>query len=94
MVELRTAAAARAPRSLTVALPPGYAIILRMSILEIENAIRQLPPEKVNELLGWLAEYHADIWDKEIAEDLEAGRLDTLLDEVDTEIGAGLAKPL
>ena len=65
-----------------------------MSIVEIENAIRQLPPEKVNELVEWLADYHAELWDKQIAEDLDAGRFDSLLDEIDAEIGAGLAKPL
>ena len=65
-----------------------------MSIIEIENAIKKLPPEKVNELMDWFAEYHSETWERQIAEDLEAGRLDSILDEVEAEIGAGLAKPL
>ncbi|MGI8642146.1 MAG: hypothetical protein ACR2MG_19625 [Pyrinomonadaceae bacterium] len=65
-----------------------------MSIKEIETAITQLPAKEVSELMSWLERYHAQIWDKQIANDLEAGRLDSLLAEVDKEYEAGLAKPL
>ncbi len=65
-----------------------------MSIKEIETAITQLSADKVRELMSWLERYHAQIWDKQIADDLEAGRLDSLLAEVDKEYEAGLAKPL
>ena len=65
-----------------------------MSINEIETAIKQLPPEEVSELMSWLERYHAQIWDKQIADDLDAGRLDSVLAEVDKEYEAGLAKPL
>ena len=65
-----------------------------MSITEIEAAIVQLPAEEIDKLMSWLENYHAEIWDKRIADDLDAGRLDALLDEVDKEIEAGLATPL
>ena len=65
-----------------------------MSITEIEAAIVQLPAEEVDKLISWLENYHVEIWDKQIANDLNAGRLDALLDEVDKEIEAGLATPL
>lgn len=65
-----------------------------MSILEIEDAIRQLPPEKVNELMQWFVKYHAEVWDKEIADDLNSGRLDRLIAEVETEIASDQAEPL
>ena len=65
-----------------------------MSIAEIETAIQQLPADQVSELMTWLARYHEQVWDKQIADDLESGRLDSLLAEVDAEIEAGLAKPL
>ena len=65
-----------------------------MSIVEIENAIKQLSPEKVNELMEWFVKYHAEIWDDQIADDLEAGSLDPVLADVDSEIAAGKAKPL
>ena len=65
-----------------------------MSITEIEDAIKDLPPEKVRELMDWFVKYHADVWDDEIARDLETGRLDSILTEVDSDISSGVAKPL
>lgn len=65
-----------------------------MSVKEIEAAIIQLPAQDLAELMVWLENYHAQVWDKQIAEDLEAGRLDALLAEVDKEYEAGLGKPL
>lgn len=60
-----------------------------MSLKEVEIAIAQLLPKELAELMAWLEEYHAQVWDKQIEEDLEAGRLDALLAEVDKECGAG-----
>ncbi len=65
-----------------------------MSVKEIEAAIVQLPVQDVTALMSWLAEHHAEIWDKQIEEDLDLGKLDALLAEVDQEYEAGLAKPL
>ena len=65
-----------------------------MSIKEIEEAITRLPAKDVAELMAWLAEYHAQLWDQQIEEDLEAGRLDALLAEVDEEHEKGLGQPL
>ncbi len=65
-----------------------------MSLKEIEAAITQLPAGDLAELMAWLESYHAQAWDKQIEEDLEAGRLDALLDEVDEEYRAGLSQPL
>jgi hypothetical protein len=65
-----------------------------MSIQEIEAAIVRLPAEELAELMVWLEEYHAQVWDKQIEEDLEAGRLDALLTEVDNEYKSGSSRPL
>jgi len=65
-----------------------------MSVKEIEAAITELPSQNVSELLTWLLDYHARLWDEQIEEDLDAGRLDTLLAEVDREYESGLARPL
>jgi hypothetical protein len=65
-----------------------------MSIKEIESAITRLSPQELAELMVWLGEYHESAWDKKIEEDLEAGRLDTVLAEIDQEYEAGLAQPL
>lgn len=65
-----------------------------MSVQEIEIAITQLSSQDVAELLNWLENYHAQLWDEQIEQDLDAGRLDAILDEVDKEYEAGLSKPL
>ncbi|MDY6783112.1 MAG: hypothetical protein SW833_11295 [Cyanobacteriota bacterium] len=65
-----------------------------MSIQELETAIMRLSVREVSELTAWLIEYHQQLWDKQIEEDLENGRLDALLDEVDREYEAGTAKLL
>jgi hypothetical protein len=65
-----------------------------MGIVEIENAIKELPPEKMNELMDWFVKYHSEIWDDKIANDLEDGRLDSVLEKVESEIGSGAAKPI
>ncbi|MBI4771296.1 MAG: hypothetical protein HY784_13025 [Chloroflexi bacterium] len=65
-----------------------------MSITEIETAIARLPAIDLAELMAWLENYCAQVWDKQIEEDLEAGRLDALLAQVDKEYEAGLGHPL
>lgn len=65
-----------------------------MSIAEIENEIKKLSTDKVNKLMEWFADYHAELWDRQIAEDADAGRFESVFAEVDSEIAAGLAKPL
>jgi hypothetical protein len=65
-----------------------------MSVQELEVAITHLPRHELAELMAWLVEYHAKVWDQEIEADLESGRLDAILAEVDRDCEAGLARPL
>ena len=65
-----------------------------MSVTEIEAAITELSPDDLSQLINWLEDYHAKAWDEQIEKDLESGRLDEVLAEVDKEYEAGLAKPL
>jgi hypothetical protein len=65
-----------------------------MSVNEIETAITSLPRQDVIHLMSWLSEYHARLWDEQIEEDLEVGRLNAILAEVDKEYHAGQARPL
>ncbi|MBV8487142.1 MAG: hypothetical protein JO161_02570 [Planctomycetaceae bacterium] len=65
-----------------------------MDVEQIQAAILNLQPDEFKDLMAWLGSYCAQAWDKQIAEDLESGRLDPLLAEVDKEYDAGLARPL
>jgi len=51
------------------------------SIADIENAIQQLPPEKLAEFRAWFARFDAERWDQQLERDVAAGRLDTMADE-------------
>lgn len=65
-----------------------------MGLKEIENAFTQLSNKELAKLSAWLADYQANVWDEQIEEDLDAGRLDALLEEVNEEYEAGETKPL
>lgn len=65
-----------------------------MSISEIEQAITELSPEELARLRAWFDEYYAEVWDKQIEDDLKAGRLDKLISEANEEYDAGSSKPL
>ena len=51
------------------------------NVADIERAIESLPPEELVKLREWFARYDAAQWDREIAEDAAAGRLDALADD-------------
>ena len=65
-----------------------------MSVQEIQTAIVELPKEELANLLGWIEEYRADLWDRQIAQDVEAGRFDALRQRVQEQRQAGLCRPL
>jgi hypothetical protein len=64
-----------------------------MSVAEIESAIAQLPAGDFAELMTWLQEYRQRAWDKQIENDLAAGRLDGLMAEANDEYRQGLSQP-
>ncbi len=64
------------------------------SIQAIEQAIQQLPEAELCELRRWFTEYTEDLWDKQIENDANAGKLDTLAAEVFAEYHSGLATEL
>ena len=65
-----------------------------MSISEIESAIAQLPANEFAELMAWLQRYHDKLWDKQIEDDLETGRLDEIIAKAEEQHRQGLARPL
>ena len=65
-----------------------------MDVKEIETAISQLPPAEVAELADWFAQFHAQLWDKQIEQDLTSGRFQSLLDEAKEDLESGRCDPL
>lgn len=60
----------------------------------IDVALKQLQPADVNVLRVWLSDYAYKLWDDQIEEDLEAGRLDASIALAEEEYEKGLAMPL
>lgn len=50
-------------------------------IAVIENEIRKLTPSELAQLRDWFDQYEADAWDRQIKEDVKAGRLDALAEQ-------------
>jgi hypothetical protein len=65
-----------------------------MSVKEIKLAITQLSSTELAELAEWFEEFHAEAWDKQLEKDVEAGRLDQLIQQAEAEFEAGQCKPL
>ncbi len=65
-----------------------------MSITEIKSEISQLPPHELAELAQWFEELQADAWDRQIAQDVQAGRFDAVFQRVDEQAKSGQCRPL
>jgi hypothetical protein len=64
------------------------------NVIEIEHAVRNLPPEELAKFRSWFAEYDGVQWDKQIESDVAAGRLDRLADEALEDLRTGRCKDL
>jgi len=65
-----------------------------MDVNQLEKAVPRLPAEEPADFLHWLEDYHAQVWDMGMDQDLEAGRLDGLHAEVEDEYEVGPTQPL
>jgi hypothetical protein len=59
------------------------------TIEEIEEAVLRLPPEELAKFRGWFTQLDAAAWDRQIEEDIAAGRLDRLADEALNDLRGG-----
>jgi hypothetical protein len=66
-----------------------------MSKIErIEEQVASLSPEELAVFRRWYAAFDGDAWDRQIAADSEAGRLDSLIAEARADYDAGKAREL
>jgi hypothetical protein len=59
------------------------------TVEEIEAAIQQLSPVEMAAFRAWYVEFDAAAWDRQIADDEAAGRLDWLIGEALDDLDAG-----
>ena len=59
------------------------------TLAEIEDAIEKLPNEQLFQLTDWISQRFSDAWDRQIEQDIVAGKLDDLAAEAIAEHRAG-----
>ena len=60
----------------------------------IQESVEALSDQELWTLAEWFDELRAQRWDRQIADDVKAGKLDKFLDEVRADIAAGRSTPL
>lgn len=63
------------------------------TVQEIQKAILMLPDQDRRKLFDWIDEQEEVEWDEQIARDLDAGKLDALLDRVRDETQDNKLRP-
>jgi hypothetical protein len=48
------------------------------TVEQISGAVKRLPKKDLARFRKWFAEYDARVWDRQLVEDIESGRLDAL----------------
>jgi hypothetical protein len=61
---------------------------------EIENAVQSLPPTQLAQFRRWFAEFDGGGWDRQIEQDVAAGKLDQLAAEALADYRSDAARPL
>jgi hypothetical protein len=64
------------------------------TVHEIEEAIRKLGPQDLAALRDWFAAFDADLWDRQLEQDVAAGRLDRFAEEALRDLSEGRCKDL
>ncbi len=62
------------------------------TLKEIQNAIKQLSQDQLNQFRAWYEEFDADAWDEQIEKDVIAGKLDSLANAAIANHKAGKTK--
>ncbi len=60
-----------------------------MTLQDLEIVIAGLPPDELNKFRAWFFDFDADAWDRQIEQDVIAGRLDELANEALEDLRSG-----
>ena len=64
------------------------------TVADITGAVKRLPKKDLARFRKWFAEYDAAVWDRQLAADAAAGKLDALIREAQRDHRAGRTKAL
>ena len=65
-----------------------------MSVKENEAAISELAPAELAKFSEWFEEFQAEAWDRQLENDVAAGKLEKLAEQANTDFEAGRCRPL
>jgi hypothetical protein len=65
-----------------------------MSVEELENAVSKLTRQEIADFAHWFDEYRAELWDRQIESDAQAGRFSALGEKADADFESGQCTPL
>ena len=65
-----------------------------MSVQELESAVAKLSQSELATFTEWFEEFVAQGWDKQLEEDVRAGKLDHLAKKADEDFDSGRCTPL
>jgi hypothetical protein len=68
---------------------PAWGRLVVRSVNEIEEAVLRLTPAELDAFRAWFAEFDAAAWDRQMEDDVAAGRLNALADEAIEDLRAG-----
>ena len=75
-------------------MPESNKLRSMMNTQEIERAIVQPPSSEIAKLAGWFREFQAQAWDQQLERDVQAGRLDALVEQAESDFQAGRCQEL
>ena len=61
---------------------------------QIEKSVAELSPEELKAFAAWFEALQADMWDRQMEADANAGRLDKLAEQALADHRAGRTRPL
>ena len=64
------------------------------TVADISGAVKRLPKKELARFRKWFAEYDAAEWDRQLASDSAAGKLDALIREAERDHRTGRTKSL
>ena len=64
------------------------------SLQRIESQVAALPDQELRQFRSWFDKFDAQHWDRDLAADVNNGKLDSLAAEAIAQYGAGQCKPL
>jgi len=64
------------------------------TLQEIEKAVSSFTPKELAKFRVWFEKYDAALWDKQLADDVKAGKLDALADKAIADFKKGKFKNL